>query len=1181
MQVRISHKALFMFSMAALTVGVLLLGAFFSPFRAAFADTFATPSTYGAGTGPRGIMTADFNGDGHLDLAVANFGGNTITIYPGDGTGSFTSLAPIQTIAVGISPAYMAAGIFDESLSKPDIAVVNSNGATVSILHNNGSGTFTVSSTLTAGSSPDHVVTADFNTDGHLDLAVTNYSDNTVSIFLGDGTGAFAAAPTPTISVTGGPRGIATADLGNGHFDLVVALDTSGAVKVITGNGDGTFGAPTSYTLGTSMQQVAIADFGNGHKDIAAVAYNSGVAGSVWLLMGDGTGASTSFTPASPTNYALPNATTDIVVADFNSDGKQDIATTNFNSNNVSILLGVGVGTLGPVVNYAVGSGPYQLTVGDFDGILGPDLAVTNPGSNSFSVLLRSPVGTLDHFSFNTVSSSQISGTAFPVTITAKDVADTTITSFTGTVDFTEGGASTITPSLSNSFVAGILTQNVTSSNISSGQAITATDHAGSGKVGTSGTFNVAAVSVSNVTSSLADGTYGVGAVIPIQITFTGPVTVIGTPQLTLSTGTPATTVLNYATGSTTNTLTFNYTVASSNVSADLAYASTSALALNGGTIKDSVANAAILTLVTPGTAGSLSGNKAIVIDTVAPVLTETTPVTTPNSSATPSYSFTSSEAGTITYGGGCTSTTTNATLGVNTIVFSALANATYAACTIQVTDAASNASTLLHVTSFTVNVPVATSAPAIVVIRRNGGGGGGTINIVPIIPIIPVETTPVVPVITPTVPVTPIIPITPVVTTTPTAPASPSTVPTSAPASVPNSGPSKGTSSGSTGGGHFVTAIVPITKAPVVSTSVCAPRYKTDTLGVITEETKSSYCQTLLAFSSAASKIRNVVTSPNATIVTTTIATFGIVASSGAVIASTLFLNPVSFGELFLIPIRLWSLLMTALGLKKRRRPWGTVYDSVTKQPLDPAYVTLRSSEGEDISSTFTDLDGRFGFVVPKAGAYALIAKKTNYVFPSQYLVGRDHDELYRDLYFGEYFSVATAGDIVIRNIPMDPEHFDWNEYAKEKQHLMKFYSKRDKWMLRVADVFYWIGFAVAAIATLAAPRVYNVMILGLYVVLFFVRRSSVHSRPYGYVMDGTTKEPVPYAIVRVSQKETGVEMIHRITDIMGKYYCLLPNGAYNVRIDKKLPDGTYSTILASAAVTVTSGYLSERFMV
>ncbi|KJS36938.1 MAG: hypothetical protein VR70_13320 [Rhodospirillaceae bacterium BRH_c57] len=127
------------------------------------------------------------------------------------------------------------------------------------------------------------------------------------------------------------------------------------------------------------------------------------------------------------------------------------------------------------------------------------------------------------------------------------------------------------------------------------------------------------APAVASVTSSTADGTYKAGDAISVQVAFSEAVTVTGTPQLTLETGTTDR-VTAYAFGSGGTTLTFIYTVQAGDTSADLDALGTAALALNGGTIMDAAGNAATLTLPTPGTANSLGHNKALAIDTtVAP----------------------------------------------------------------------------------------------------------------------------------------------------------------------------------------------------------------------------------------------------------------------------------------------------------------------------------------------------------------------------------------------------------------------------------------------------------------------------------------------------------------------------------------------------------------------------------
>src|SRR4029079_4769573 len=107
---------------------------------------------------------------------------------------------------------------------------------------------------------------------------------------------------------------------------------------------------------------------------------------------------------------------------------------------------------------------------------------------------------------------------------------------------------------------------------------------------------------VTNVSSTAANGSYPVGAVIPVTVTFSEPVTVTGTPQLALNSGGTA----NYSSGSGTSTLTFSYTVAAGQNSVDLDYTSSGSLSLNGGTIKDTDSQNANLTLPAPGAAGSL-----------------------------------------------------------------------------------------------------------------------------------------------------------------------------------------------------------------------------------------------------------------------------------------------------------------------------------------------------------------------------------------------------------------------------------------------------------------------------------------------------------------------------------------------------------------------------------------------
>ena len=144
--------------------------------------------------------------------------------------------------------------------------------------------------------------------------------------------------------------------------------------------------------------------------------------------------------------------------------------------------------------------------------------------------------------------------------------------------------------------------------------------------IGSGGISDIQKSTVKTISSATINGSYKIGDVIPIDISFDESVTVTGTPQLTLETG-DTNAVADYASGSGSTTLTFNYTVASGHSSNDLEYVSTTALTLNGGTITDAPGNAALLTLPSPGTGTSLSSTKDIVVDGIIPTLSSLSPL--------------------------------------------------------------------------------------------------------------------------------------------------------------------------------------------------------------------------------------------------------------------------------------------------------------------------------------------------------------------------------------------------------------------------------------------------------------------------------------------------------------------------------------------------------------------------
>jgi hypothetical protein len=362
--------------------------------------TFGTATSYTLSGNPVALIAGDFVGNGHVDVAAADSNGNVSVLLNTTGSGTFSS----SHIVLSGAFTGIAAGDFNKD-GYVDLAVSDSTNSTVHVLTNNGSGVFTQHGTYTAGNGtkPSDVVAADFNHDGNLDVATSNASKNTASILLGNGDGSLAA---PTTQATGtDPIALVATDVdSDGNQDLVVfdsPTSSTGQIDVLLGNGNGTLQAAQSnsetFEPGT---QADVADFNrDGKPDIALVQQDNNRA-SVLLnnTMPTQYPDGRSFANYNPLSIGMGNFADGVAVGDFNKDGKLDIAVSYLQDNDVKVLFGNGSGSFSTGATYAVGTQPFWIASGDFNGDGYPDLVTSNTNINgangTISVLLNNKNGT-------------------------------------------------------------------------------------------------------------------------------------------------------------------------------------------------------------------------------------------------------------------------------------------------------------------------------------------------------------------------------------------------------------------------------------------------------------------------------------------------------------------------------------------------------------------------------------------------------------------------------------------------------------------------------------------------------------------------------------------------------------------------------------------------------------------
>lgn len=279
------------------------------------------------------------------------------------------------------------------------------------------------------------------------------------------------------------------------------------------------------------------------------------------------------------------------------------------------------------------------------------------------------------------------------------------------------------------------------------------------------------------------------------------------------------------------------------------------------------------------------------------------------------------------------------------------------------------------------------------------------------------------------------------------------------------------------------------------------------------------------------------------------------------------------------IIPIREGNLLLSLFGFYAMKKYWGTVYDSVTKQPLDPAYITLFDDAGQVVDTSITDIDGRYNFIVGP-GTYYLSAQKTDYLFPSKKLEGKNYDELYAHLYFGGPVQITKNDEVLSLNIPMDPLNFNWNEYAKRETKVTHFYRPWHRVLSVASHILFVAGFLLALWVFAVDPTILSFIVVSLYILTVVLRSIGFRYIPRGYVRD-LRGNALSYAIMRVYSAELHKEVRHAVVGPGGHYLLLVPNGKYYMTIDKKRVDGSYQKIHTTKTFKVHKGFIAKKLTI
>lgn len=337
---------------------------------------FQTGAKYPVAAGfagiPQSIIKGDFNGDGKIDLAMSLNAPNQIALLLGNGDGTFQPLSRYSTGSGG-TPTSLVTADFNRD-GRADLMTtdqIDCSGPcvvtrTITLFAGSGDGTFAAPEHIDVGPAPTRAAVGDFNSDGIADVSVAAGTGGKVFTLIGNGDGTFRQLPDLVVAATSDNSDVAVGDLnGDTIQDLVVAAEGESKLGILLGNGDGTFG-PASIISDLRQQRGASLTLGDinrdgrldivvGHGDCCAGGADMGAFG---VLYGIGNGTFQALSRyLVPANGRVQLAGLNPLVADFNGDGKPDVASFYFSN-----MGGTTQGTL--VAMNTTGTLPARLALG-------------------------------------------------------------------------------------------------------------------------------------------------------------------------------------------------------------------------------------------------------------------------------------------------------------------------------------------------------------------------------------------------------------------------------------------------------------------------------------------------------------------------------------------------------------------------------------------------------------------------------------------------------------------------------------------------------------------------------------------------------------------------------------------------------------------------------------------------